>query len=209
MKNIDPLDEKHFQVLFDVGNFCSINAAVALSKLIQKKIDMKVPQVKMIPMDGIADLVGGPEKVVVCVFLRVIGDIPSNMYFIISSESAKNLLRRVMNPTSEDKDNLFNDYELSTLNEIGNILMGSYLSSLADFTRLKMQASVPTIAIDMAGAVLTYGLLEFGHIGDYALTIDTAFFEGDHEVSGHFFLVPDPDSLEKLFHVLGVPFDDY
>ena len=206
MKNNKPFDEKQFQVLCDVGNFCSSNAAVALSNLIQKKIDMIVPQVKMIPIDGIADIVGGAEKVVVCVFLRVLGDIPANMYFIISSESAKNLLSQLMEVKGDDIS--FNEYELSTLNEIGNILMGSYLSSLADFTRLKMHASVPSIAIDMAGAVLTYGLLEFGHIGDYALTIDTAFFEGNKEVSGHFFLVPDPNSLERLFKALGVPLHD-
>lgn len=207
MKNNEPLDEKQLQVLCDVGNFCSSNAAVALSQLIHKKIDMKVPLVNMIPIDGIADIVGGTEKVVVCVFLRVIGDIPANMYFIISSESAKNLLRELMGVKGDDIS--FNEYELSTLNEIGNILMGSYLSSLADFTRLKMHASVPSIAIDMAGAVLTYGLLEFGHIGDFALTIDTAFFEGNNEVSGHFFLVPDPDSLEKLYTALGVQLHDY
>jgi chemotaxis protein CheC len=31
--------------------------------------------------------------------------------------------------------------------------------------------------------------------------------EGDHEVEGHLFLIPDPDSFDKLFRALGVPLE--
>lgn len=95
--------------------------------------------------------------------------------------------------------------EWSALSEIGNILAGSYLSSLADFTSLSMIPTVPALAMDMAGAILGYGLLQFGEMGDSALVIDTTFIEGNHEVEGQFFLIPDPDSFRKIFIALGVP----
>lgn len=193
-------------VLREIGNIGAGNAATALSRLISKEIDMTVPQVKIIPFDEIADVVGGVESLVVCVFLRMMGDIPGNMFFIISVDSAKNLLQELMGITMQDEA-AFNEMELSALNEIGNILTGSYLSSLADFTKLNMQPSVPAVAIDMAGAILSYGLLEFGHNGDFALTIDTAFFQGNEKISGHFFLLPDPEALPQLFHALGVPLE--
>lgn len=202
----EQFDDFQLDVLREVGNIGAGNAATALSKLISKEIDMKVPQVKIIPFDEISDVVGGAESLVVCVFLRMLGDIPGNMFFIISVDSAKNLLEELMGMTAQDAE-IFNDMELSALNEIGNILTGSYLSSLADFTKLNMQPSVPAIAIDMAGAILSYGLLEFGHSGDFALTIDTAFFQGNEKISGHFFLIPDPEALLQLFRALGVPFE--
>jgi len=59
----------------------------------------------------------------------------------------------------------------------------------------------------MAGAILSFGLIELGRAGDLALTIDTAFFEGNEEVKGHFFLIPDPESFQTLFSALGVPLD--
>jgi chemotaxis protein CheC len=204
--NFAQFGDFQLDVLREVGNIGAGNAATALSKLISKEIDMKVPQVKIIPFDEIADFVGGAESLVVCVFLRVIGDIPANMFFIISVESAKNLMGQLLGmETSEEM--AFNEMELSALNEIGNILTGSYLSSLADFTKLNMQPSVPAVAIDMAGAILSYGLIEIGHSGDFALTIDTAFFQGNEEISGHFFLIPDPEALPQLFRALGVPFE--
>ncbi|MNP86628.1 CheY-P phosphatase CheC [compost metagenome] len=57
----------------------------------------------------------------------------------------------------------------------------------------------------MAGAILSYGLLQFGEMGDSAMLIDTTFIEGKHEVEGQFFLIPDPESFAKIFAALGVP----
>jgi chemotaxis protein CheC len=208
MTNFNRFGDFQMDVLREIGNIGAGHAATALSKLIQREVDMKVPQVNIIPFDEIADFVGGAEALVLTVFLRVEGDCPGNMFFIVDLPSARNLLRQLLGlheNTSDDEP--LSEMELSAMQEIGNILTGSYLSSLADFTKLNLQPSVPALAIDMAGAILSYGLIELGNSGDYALTIDTAFFEGNEEVEGHFFLIPDPDSLEKLFLALGVPLD--
>lgn len=197
-----------FDVLREIGNIGAGHAATALSKLMQKEIDMKVPQVSIIPFDEVADCVGGAEAVVVTVFLRVEGDCPGNMFFILDLDSARHLLEQITGINKDVYD--WEDLEISALHEIGNILTGSYLSSLADFTQLNLQPSVPALAVDMAGAILSYGLIALGQAGDFALTIDTAFFEGNEKVKGNFFLIPDPESLPILFRSLGVPFDgDY
>jgi Chemotaxis protein CheC, inhibitor of MCP methylation len=67
-----------------------------------------------------------------------------------------------------------------------------------------MMPTVPAIATDMAGAILSYGLLQFGEMGDSALLIETAFLEGRDMLEGHFFLIPDPGSFNKIFQALGV-----
>lgn len=61
----------------------------------------------------------------------------------------------------------------------------------------------------MAGALLTVGLLEISQTSDYAMIIDTTFSsEYDSEIHGHFFLIPDPDSLPTLFQKLGIIADE-
>ncbi|GEB30926.1 MULTISPECIES: chemotaxis protein CheC [Brevibacillus] len=197
-----------FDVLREIGNIGAGHAATALSKLMQKEIDMKVPQVNIIPFDKVADCVGGAEAVVLAVFFRVEGDCPGNMFFILDLDSARYLLEQITGISKDVYE--WEELEISALHEIGNILTGSYLSSLADFTQLNLQPSVPALAVDMAGAILSYGLIALGQAGDFALTIDTAFFEGNEKVKGNFFLIPDPESLPILFRSLGVPFDgDY
>nr|WP_205516510.1 chemotaxis protein CheC [Paenibacillus sp. SYP-B3998] len=190
-------------VLKEVGNIGAGHAATALSTLLSKPIDMLVPKVRMLPFEEICDSVGGAETAVLAIFLRVDGDAPGNMFFILNLDAAKNMLRDLIGLEILD-DEEYSELELSALNEIGNILAGSYLSSLADFTQLNLQPTVPSLAIDMAGAILSYGLLQFGEMGDQALLIDTKFMEGENEVQGHFFLIPDPDSFGKIFAALGV-----
>lgn len=197
------LADFQLDVLKEVGNIGAGHAATALSTLLDKPIDMLVPKVRMLPFEEICASVGGSEEIVLAIFLRVEGDAPGNMFFILNLDSAKKMLNNLVGMHLED-DFSYSDMELSALNEIGNILAGSYLSSLADFTRLNMQPTVPSLAIDMAGAILSFGLLQFGQMGDQALLIDTKFVEGDTEVQGHFFLIPDPESFGILFAALGV-----
>lgn len=196
--------EFKMDILKEIGNIGAGNAATALSCLLDKPIDMAVPKVQMLPFEAIAEKVGGAEKIVLAIFFRVEGDAPGNLFFILSPEAAKKLLQRLANLTVEN-DEEFSEMEWSALSEIGNILAGSYLSSLADFTRLSMSPTVPALAMDMAGAILSYGLLQFGEMGDDALLIDTTFIEGQQEVEGQFFLIPDPESFDQIFTALGVP----
>nr|WP_235941423.1 chemotaxis protein CheC [Paenibacillus puerhi] len=203
MEGFNAFAEFQMDVLKEVGNIGAGHAATALSKLLDKPVDMLVPKVRMVPFEEVADSVGGAEQIVIAIFLRVEGETPGNLFFILSLDSAKRLLRNLVG-IEVVSDEGYTEMELSALNEIGNILAGSYLSSLADFTNLSMQPTVPSLAIDMAGAILSYGLLQFGQMGDQALLIDTKFLDGQEEVEGHFFLIPDPESFEKIFIALGV-----
>ncbi|WP_424765771.1 chemotaxis protein CheC [Paenibacillus sp. sgz302251] len=190
-------------VLKEVGNIGAGNAATALSRLLNKPVDMAVPRVSLLPFEEVAERVGGSEQIVIAVFLRVEGEAPGNMFFIIEEEPAKRILHQLLAINVEEQ-NGYSEMELSALCEIGNILAGSYLSSLADFTNLTMAPSVPAIAVDMAGPILSYGLMQYGEMGDSALLIETKFLEDHQSLEGHFFLIPDPDSFGKIFRALGV-----
>ncbi|MDQ1913331.1 chemotaxis protein CheC [Paenibacillus sp. GD4] len=203
MEAFNQFAEFQMDVLKEVGNIGAGHAATALSKLLDKPVDMQVPKVRMVPFEEIADSVGGAEQVVIAIFLRVEGETPGNLFFILTLESSKKLLRNLVG-IEVVHDEEYTEMELSALSEIGNILAGSYLTSLADFTNLNMSPTVPALAIDMAGAILSYGLLQFGQMGDQALLIDTKFLDGLDQVEGHFFLIPDPESFDKIFVALGV-----
>ncbi|WP_168122232.1 chemotaxis protein CheC [Paenibacillus sp. HB172176] len=204
MAGFNSFEAFELDVLKEVGNIGAGNAATALSKLLGKPVDMAVPKVSLLAFEEVAERVGGSEQIVLAVFLRVEGEAPGNMFFIIEEQSAKRILRQLLSMRHEDEEESYSEMELSAICEIGNILAGSYLSSLADFTQLSMQPSVPGIAHDMAGAILSYGLMQYGEMGDSALLIETTFLEDCESLEGHFFLIPDPESFNKIFRALGV-----
>ncbi|PZE22431.1 chemotaxis protein CheC [Paenibacillus xerothermodurans] len=203
MELFDRFADFQMDVLKEVGNIGAGHAATALAKLLDKPVDMLVPKVRMVAFEEIAESVGGAEQVVIAIFLRVEGETPGNLFFMLTMHSAKKLLRNLVGIEVIDHEQ-YSEMELSALSEIGNILAGSYLSALADFTQLSMSPTVPALAIDMAGAILSYGLIQFGRMGDSALLIDTKFLDGNNEVEGRFFLIPDPESFDKIFAALGV-----
>ncbi|HEX3022339.1 MAG TPA: chemotaxis protein CheC, partial [Lachnospiraceae bacterium] len=92
----------------------------------------------------------------------------------------------------------------SALNEIGNIIAGAYLSSLSALTNMLITSSVPYMAIDMAGAILSVPAIEFGKVGDKALMIQSQFGEDDDAVNGYFILIPTIDSYGKIMSSLGL-----
>jgi chemotaxis protein CheC len=203
------INSMHLDILKEVGNIGAGHAATALSTLLDRQIDMKVPRVKIVSFDEMIEMAGGADKVVVSVFLRIEGDAPGSMFFMLPVEQASAFIKSMIHDEQFSFDDLPpSELGLSAMQELGNILSGSYLSSLSDFTQLNLLPSVPSLSVDMAGALIGFGLMEISQVSDYAIVIDTALKEvtaADSEsVNGHFFLLPDPDSLEIIFQSLGV-----
>lgn len=110
-------EDLKMDILKEVGNIGAGNAATALSKLLDKPIDMAVPMVQMLPFEAVADRVGGAENLVLAVFFRVEGDAPGNLFFILSPEAAKKLLHRLAGITMDDGESFS---EMGMVGVIGN-----------------------------------------------------------------------------------------
>ena len=209
MNSNNEITEMHLDVLKEIGNIGAAHAATSLSQLLGQKIDMRVPNVELVTFDEMFDLAGGTEKVVAGIFLRIEGDLTGTMFFVLTIESATQFIRKL----TGDADFLFTDVEdlgmgASALQELGNILSGSYLSALSDFTSLNIYPTVPSLSVDMVGAIVSFGLIEVSQYSDEVIVIETEILqEGEQGVSslaGHFFLLPDPPSYRTIFSSLGV-----
>lgn len=205
--DVDKLNEVVIDILKELSNIGSGNAITSLAKLIGKRINMQVPQVKILQLNEVTDILGSAEEVVCGVYFDIIEGINGNILFIFPMESACYLIDMLMNRKYESTYQL-NDIELSALSEIGNILAGSYITALSSLVNIKLLISPPAITVDMAGALLSVPAISFGEIGDKVLFIQTTFIEGNSNVDGYFFLIPQMDSLNKLFNALGVETDE-
>ena len=201
--DIMELSPVQLDALREIGNVGAGNSATALSQIINHRIDMNVPQVSIVPITDVPDLVGGPDVMVAGVFLRVYGAAPSTILFLLPQESAFYLVDMILGKPHGDTKTL--DFmDESALMEIGNILAGAYLNALFNLTKLSLLPSIPALALDMAGAILSVVLIQLGQMGDHALVIETEFQADEDGIKGHFFLVPDPGSLDTILTAVGV-----
>ena len=200
--NVERISQEYFDVLKELGNIGAGNATTALAQMLQCKVDMKVPQVQLLEFKNVGAMIGGEEHLMTGIYLGVEGDITGSIMFMMEQETAKHLVSKMMMGMESGGDR-FNEMELSALKEVGNIITGSYLNSLSDLTRLTIYPTIPSIATDMAGAILSVPAIEFGIYGDKILLIQTQFSD-EVDLNGYFILVPDVDSYTKILSSLGI-----
>lgn len=200
--DVTSLNAFHLDVLKEIGNIGSGNAATALAKLLGTKVDMKVPQIRIMGFSEINEILGGAETIVAGILLGVLGDINGFILFVLEKDAADMLINILMGRKPDEKV-VYDEIAVSALKEVGNILTGSYLSALSTLTGLKIKPDVPALAIDMAGAILSVPAIEFGKTADAVLYIETEFIQGSESVIGDFFLVPDAESNIRLLKTLG------
>lgn len=194
--------QQYFDVLKEIGNIGAGNATTALAQLLQCKVDMKVPQVRLLEFQEVGAAMGGEEQIMAGVYLLVEGDITGSMMFLLEEKAAHCLVAKLMQ-MPENSENGFTEMELSALKEIGNIIVASYLNSLSVLTNMKIVPSIPDLSIDMAGAILSVPAIEFGAIGDKILLIQTQFTD-EVDLDGYFILVPDLESYNKILTAIGI-----
>lgn len=162
--NYDSMDDLEFDVLTEIGNIGAGNATTALSQLINTRIDMRVPQVRLLSFAELAEIIGGAETLVAGILLNLEGDINGSMLFVLERNDAKMMVQQLTG-FGQPGETEFTDLDKSALQEVGNIISGAYLSAISSMTNLTISVSVPSLAFDMAGAILSVPAIEFGKIG--------------------------------------------
>ncbi|KAI4447721.1 CheY-P phosphatase CheC [Eubacterium plexicaudatum ASF492] len=163
---------------------------------------MEVPNVKLMAVQDLNTAIGSEEEEIVGIYLGVQNDIEGSLMFLLKMDDAHILVNHLLGRAADYKEP-FDEMDLSAMMEIGNIIAGSYLSALSAMTNLNISPTVPYIAIDMAGAILSIPAIQFGQYGDNALLIETAF-GGDTVLEGYFILLPELDSYDKILTSLGI-----
>ena len=204
--DLNQLNDIQYDVLREIGNIGAGNATTALSQMLNQKMDMSVPKVALVPFNEISDVMGSEDQTVVGIMLGFEGDVEGMMMFLFDTKSAHHWVNTLMMRDKEDgveEAAEFSDMDMSALNEIGNIVSGSYLTAISKLTNLKMISTVPEMTIDMIGALLSVPASEFGKYGDKLLLIQSQFGELDF-VNGYFLMIPELNSYDKLLESLGV-----
>ena len=113
--SLEKVSETYLDVLKEIGNIGAGNAMTALSQMLNCKVDMKVPQVKLLDFNEVGALMGGEEQVMVGVFLGVEGDITGSMMFLVEQGSAKHLLHKILGDMVQQEG--FSEIEFSAMQE--------------------------------------------------------------------------------------------
>lgn len=200
--SVSEINEMCLDLLKEIGNIGSGNAATSLSGMITKKVDMKVPNVEVFQTEKIVDLFQNPEEITVGVYMSFDGDIKGTILTLLDTESANKLIKNLIGKKPESY--MYDEIETSVIQELGNIMTTGYVNAISKFSDLGFRVSIPSVTVDMVSSILSVPAVEYGIDSDKIILIENQLdIEGDN-VNFFFFFMPDLQSFEKLFKTLGV-----
>ena len=201
---IEELSDTEFDVLKEISNIGTGNAATAISKLLGGRVDIKVPDIRFLQFSELPEIMGGAENEVIGILVSLQNDIDGMMMFVMDKPSASVIVNGILNRDNEELGQEMSEMEISVLSEFGNIIAGSYLSAISGLTGMVVNPSVPALSDDMAGAILSVPAIEFGKMSDRVLLIQSEFLSESGQAKGFFILVPTLKGFDNIFKRLGL-----
>jgi chemotaxis protein CheC len=192
------LRESEYQTFLAIVRTGLANSSRALFRMTTGGIRLQAPHLAFLPLNVVPGIAGGPEAVVVAVYLGIEGDLNGHLMLLFTRDTALRVVDMLLEApagTTQDLD----DLGMSALAETGNVCGSSFLNALSDRTGLRIVPTTPVVVTDMAGAILQSVVTELYLNGDEVLMVETAF---NQEVPGHFLLMPDQDSMARLIAAL-------
>ncbi|MCM8814044.1 MAG: chemotaxis protein CheC [Candidatus Omnitrophica bacterium] len=194
-KNIFTKDD--LDVLKEWGNICAGNATIALAQLLFKKITLETSTVTTLAASEIGKYVDQEDRSVICIQMDTLGAVQGRVLLLFGEKSAHNLIELLVGKTTS-QGKFITQIGISSMKEIGNIVMSSYLSTLSSLSRIPIFPSCPQFMDGQPSAVLNNMFSSFGRKKLTVLLIETVFGEESTSVKGKFFIAFDSTTMQSF-----------
>ncbi|WP_078391482.1 chemotaxis protein CheC [Shouchella patagoniensis] len=198
-------------VMKEVANISTGYAATALSDFLACGVSMKVPQASYFQLEDLPRLAPAQHQKWAAVYAPVNGEVAGGMFFIASIHSAQMLATQLLKGHLKHMSSSLEDDQLahSAFQEVGNIVIGSYLTALSEIATVNCYPLVTELSIDFAGALLAEAAFYLAEDEQFVLMETTmAIQEINQKIDGLLLFIPDTDSVAFLIERLRMTYHD-
>lgn len=132
--------------LVELGNIGISRAAVQLSSLLGEEILVEVPQAEILSAHDIHIRLCREKGDVACVYQELRDGMNGRVALLLTGEASHSLLLALLGGTGLASPAPLTVYEQEALLEIGNILISSCVSVIADLLHLHIGVGIPRLA---------------------------------------------------------------
>ena len=203
IETLRQLQPYHLDVLTEIGNIGSGNAASALASMLARQVSISVPIVRILDYEQVVEELGGPEQMIVGLLLSLEGDVKGMIMFLLHQNFANMTLSALMG-ADVPEDAEMDEMAYSAIQEVANIMAASFVNAISEMTGLTINITVPSMCVDMLGAILSVPAIHYANISDKIVFIQDEFSSQDLHAPNHVLLIPDVESLGKIMTNLGI-----
>ena len=202
-KSFDDINETHIDVLREIANIGSGNAASSLSRMIDRPVNIEIPYIGIKGFNEAYNVLGGADAVMVGTLLMMTGGLQGMMMFLLPVNVACDLVNMLMYTDIKGYEEI-DEIGFSAINEISNIMSASFVGAIADMSELTIDISPPEATLDMLGSIMSVPSIYFAHMSDTLLLIQNEMDISGETARASILLLPDMPSLETLLKSLGI-----
>ena len=203
--SLDNINEIHLDVLQEIANIGSGNAASSLSRMIGESVDIQIPEISIKGFNEAIAVLGGPETIMVGTLLFLSEGIEGMMMFLLPIDVVCDLVNMLMGTEIKSHEEI-DEMGYSVINECSNIMSASFVTAVAEMTDMVIDISPPEATLDMLGSIMSVPSIYFADIGDSLLLMKNELEIKGKTTSANVLLLPDMPSLGKLMSSLGIDF---
>lgn len=203
IRNFEDMNLQELDVMKEISSIGTSHAATALSTFLQKEIRITLPQISILGYEDAVNSIGDIEEIVAATLVTMTGDVKGLMLFLFNMDFANTVLEKLLgqNYTSfEQLDTL----AYSALEEVGNIIICSYINAFAQLVDMDISLSVPSSTVNMLGGILTVPITEYGYETDKLMYFNADFVMEGRKLSDWLLMLPDISSLNNILEKLGI-----
>jgi chemotaxis protein CheC len=184
-------------ILSRVARDGAVRAGRGLTGLMGQEIVIHIPQVRVGTKADACDAVGGPDALVLGSYLSMSGDITGHVMLLFPEARALACVD-LMCGQAPGTTIVADDFAMSAIGELGNVVGSAFVNALADQTNLILHPSPPSVLHDMAIALVETVYAEILSQGGDVVIIETIFEDQGGQTAGLLMVAPDPVCLDRL-----------
>src|SRR3990167_5343690 len=188
--------QDEMDILKEVGTIAAAHGGIALSEILDRRINLIIPSVNMVSCSEMSNKLG-KGKIGIAVIFKLLTGLKGNAVFILDEKNAFKLISMSQKTKNDEKSSaVLTEVGLSALKEIGNIVTGAYLSAIGIMLKKVILTYPPTLISGTVDEV--FNLASSSKADDFAMLIEAIFEEADEKIEGGFYLIISEESVADI-----------
>ncbi|MEM2081062.1 MAG: chemotaxis protein CheC [Candidatus Bathyarchaeia archaeon] len=196
-KSSTAAENKNLRVLLEIGSLGAKHAAASLSEILKQPVSVDIPRVGTIPQGMLPKFYHGQNMPATAVYIHLVEKVECHFLFIFEMLELKEITALMTKSLSQTEQ--ASSIELSAIEELGNILIGSFLTAISDYIGINLVSSPPLLVGAPFDSIINDFVKKLSSTTGEALVFDTCFKrKGCYFAPAQLMIFPSPELQELL-----------
>ena len=190
-------EKRDLEVFLELGNIGAGHAATSLSDILQQQVDIDIPRIGTIPLNMLPKFYQSKNMPATAVYIHLMGELECHFLFIFELPELREITTLMTRSITQKECE--SSMESSAIEELGNILIGSFLTAISDFTGLNLISTPPMLIGAPFDSIISEFMVKLASDSGDALVFDTRFRRAcDYYAPTQLMILPSPELRELL-----------